>query len=203
MTRAYNEHVQCLNCGHRVASEQPFNSWLRKHPQLDSLRENLTITDSDLWIHQFADRRTRFVGKTKKCFYLMLVEVKTNQRALPESQRDILHMVNQLIRTNPWKEQRLSGQFLASHEQNLRIIHSTFNGVKVPVNCYGVHTLRMDGTTPENSSWLLWDFKPISLLQLVALFQWELHPDSLRQMEHREHKKMIESQPELWDIENS
>jgi hypothetical protein len=181
--------------------EQPFNAWVRRHPDLDSIRECLYIQDSDLWVQKYGTRRWH-TGVDRSVMYLMLVEVKTHGRDIDNPQRDLLHMANQLIRTNPWKEQRDRGRFLPGHEQNVRLVYSVVAGKKTPVYCYGAHKLRLAGSTPDDSAWISWDDRTISPTELVKLLRYELHPDSLKPMEDRSHKRRVEPAQPLPGLES-
>ena len=130
--------------------------------------------------------------------YLMLAEIKTHGRDLDNSQRDLLHIVNQLLRTTPWREQRDSGRFIAGHRQNVRNVYSIMSGRKAQVLCYGVHVLRMSGSTPDESERIAWDGKQVDSERLVRLLRFDLHPDSLRPMEHRSHKELVAEMPSLF-----
>jgi hypothetical protein len=128
----------------------------------------------------------------------MLVEIKTNGRDLDDSQRDLLHIVNQLLRTTPWKDQRESGRFPVGHRQNVRNVYSSIARRRIQLLCYGVHKWRLSGSAPEDSEWMTWDDKPIETDQLVKLFRFDLSPDTLRAMEHRVHKRVV-SRPTLFE----
>jgi len=184
----------------RDGNEPPINAWIRRHPDLHSVRDGICITDSDLWVQRYGIRRWH-TGMDRSAMYLMLVEIKTHGRDMDNAQRDILHMVNQLIRTNPWKEQRDGGRFLPGHDQNVRIMFSVVAGRKTPVYCYGTHKLRMSGSTPDDSDWISWDDRTISPTELVKLLRYDLHPDSLRPMEHRSHKRRVTPPPTLFELD--
>jgi len=181
----------------------PFHEWVRNHPELDSVRECLCIGDSDLWVHRYGTRRSR-LGVNRDVQYLMLVEVKTHGRDMGAPQRDLLAIVNDLLRTNAWKEQRANGQFISGHAQNARTVYSYIAGKRVRVYCYGVHKLRMSGASPQTSQWMTWSDgggveQYITVDQLLGLLRFDLNPDSLRPMEHREHKRRDEPPPALFD----
>lgn len=169
-------------------AEHPFDAWVRSKPELDSVRECIVITDTDKWIHRYGFRRTKW-GVDREVQYLMMVERKTHGADMTDSQRDTLHIVNQLLGTVPWKEQRLLGRLVSGHSQNTRIVYSTLNRRKVQIICYGVHKLRLSGASPKDSAWITWDDKEITEQQLVGLFRFDLNPVSLRPLEHRTHKR--------------
>lgn len=198
MTTEWRETVPCPRCGLEVSTESPVKAWIRSHEDLDSRRKCLCVGDSDLWIQRYGTRRHQS-GVDRNVMYLMLVEIKSHGRGLETWQRDLLHVVNQLLRTNRWKERRDGGQFQPGHPQNARVIYSIIAGQKVQLQCYGVHILRLSGATPDVSDWIKWDDKPISREQLLLLLRYDLHPDSLRPMEHRSHKRTV-SMPALFGI---
>jgi len=121
--------------------------------------------------------------------YLMLVEIKTNGADLNEPQRDLLHIINQLMRTKPWKEQRDAGRFMPGHQQNARIVYSHIAGQKIHCYSYGVHKLRLSDAKPDASDRITWDDKQISTPQLVQILRYDLSPDTLLPLEHRSHKR--------------
>jgi hypothetical protein len=133
----------------------------------------------------------------REVMYLMLVEIKTHGANLTPAQQDQLSIINQVIRTDPWKEQRVSGRFIGGHDQNVRHVFSPMAKKQVRVISYGVHLLRMSGSTPTDSDWIGWDGKPISAEQLVNLLRFDLNPDTLRVEEHRNHKRVIQPIPTL------
>jgi hypothetical protein len=139
-------------------------------------------------------------GVDRNVQYLMLVEIKTHGRVIESAQRDLLLLVNQLLRTVPWKEQRAVGRFLVGHQQNVRRVYAFIAGRTVQVHCYGVHKLRLSGSTPPDSEWITWDDKPIDADQLAKVLRFDLSPDTLRPLEHREHKRIIDM-PSLFDEE--
>lgn len=182
----------------------PFHTWVRGHPDLDSVRQCVCIGDSDLWVQKYGQRTTRF-GANRDVQYLMLVEVKVHGRDMDAPQRDLLAIVNDLLRTNAWKEQRVNGQFISGHAQNARSVYSYIAGKRVRVYCYGVHKLRMSGATPELSQWMTWSDgggieRYITQDDLVRLLRFDTNPDSLRPLEHREHKTRIEPPAALFDV---
>jgi hypothetical protein len=182
----------------------PFHAWVRGHPDLDSIRQCLCIGDSDLWVQRYGRRITR-LGTNRDAQYLMLVEVKVHGRDMDAPQRDLLAIVNDLLRTNAWKEQRANGRFVSGHAQNERSVHSYIAGKRVRVYCYGVHKLRLSGPSPELSEWMTWSDgggteRYVSQRDLVSILRFDTNPDSLRPMEHREHKRRVQPEPALFEV---
>jgi len=189
MTSPWREVVACGRCGSPVSTEQPIKAWIRANRELDSREHCLCIGDSDLWVQRYGTRTTP-QRLDRNVMYLMLIEIKTHGRDLDDSQRDLLHMVNQLLRTNPWAEQRDGGRFVDGHRQNVRHVYSSIAARKIRLYCYGVHKLRLSGSVPGDSEQVTWDDKPITAQELTRLLRYELHPDSLLTMEHRSHKRV-------------
>ena len=154
------------------------------------MEHGLSLMDTDMWVHKFAKRRGRIPGWDRDVQYLMKIEVKTNRAEVKPAQWDTIHLIDNLLRTKPWKEQRIAGQLIPGHPQNIREVLSPVAGKPVRVICHGYHVLRMSHETPSVSDWLLWDERPVTVKQLIQILRYELDPDSLRPMEHREHKKM-------------
>jgi hypothetical protein len=204
VTTDWRETAQCPNCGTHVATEQPIKTWIRKHEDLDSREKCLWIGDSDLWVHKWAEQRTRHRGYNRDIQRLMLCEVKTYWRDMDESQRDTMWNIDRLLRTKAWKDQRLSGMFAVGHLQNVRVVYGLRAGKPIVLHCYGVHKLRMDGPTPDASNRLEWDNKKISVEQLLQLLAFEISPDTFKPIEDRVHKRLVD-QPTLelpWAMRN-
>jgi len=199
MTTGWRETIDCPQCGLALNTEQPIKAWIRKHHDLDSRNACLCIGDCDLWVQKYGTRASTRPGVDRSVMYLMLVEIKTHGRDLDKPQRDLLHIVNQLLRTNPWREQRDAGRFVVGHKQNVRIVYSVMAGVRTPIHCYGVHKLTLSGSTPGDSSSITWDDRPIDRVQLVKLLRYDLSPDSLRPLEHRSHKAVVDM-PTLFGV---
>jgi hypothetical protein len=194
MTRQWRETVPCPKCGMRVSTESAFDRWVRNHERLDSVRDGVVITDGDKHVHRC---HIRVKGESiRDVQYLMDIEVKAFGRDMTDSQRDTLHIHNQLLRTNGWKKQL--GRFLTGHEQNVRNVFSSYSGKHVQVIHYGVHKLRMTGADPVTSDRITWDDKQIDVDQLVGLLRFDVNPDSLRPMEHRRHKRIDDRAPTLF-----
>lgn len=193
MTPPWRE--RCPSCG--ASTEQPIDAWIRTHPELESKDKDLYICDGDKWVHRFAVRRRG--TRDRSVQYLMSIEIKTHDAAMKPSQRDTLHDVNQLIRTEPWREQRERGRFLPGHRQNVRMVWSAWQGKKVQLLCYGIHVLRLSGATPDDSERMTWDGQDITADDLVQLLAFRRNPDAPRRMiEDRHHKYTPPAQPTLF-----
>ncbi len=200
-TLQFRQSIDCHNCGATNNIEEPWKKWIRNNPSLDSLQHGISIMDTDMWVHKFGKRRGRFKGWDRDIQYLMKVEVKTHGKEVQAAQQDTINAVDALLRTKPLSEFRADGQLIPGHEHNTRKVFSLHAGRKVRIICHGLHVLRMSGATPGTSDWMTWDGRQITSRQLEQLFRYELDPDSLRVMEHREHKK-ISSQETLFGEEH-
>jgi hypothetical protein len=198
-TVQYRRTAACPHCSGTINVEEPWKKWIRNNPHLDSMEHGLSLMDTDMWVHKFGQRRTRVPGWDRDIQYLMKIEVKTNGADITAAQRDDINLIDNLLRTKPWKEHRVNGQLVPGHPQNVREVFSKRAGKKIRVICHGYHILRMSHETPGCSEWLLWDGREVTKEQVVRILRYELDPDSLRPLEHREHKKLLENQPTLFN----
>ena len=149
----------------RDDGDTPFGDWIRRHPGLDSIRERLSITDSDYWIHRYR-AHTDIVG-SRAVDSIMLVEVKTNLRDIPFAQRDTLQLVDQLLRQ-------------VCYRKDGRRRYVTLKGSPGEtrrVRCYGVHLLQLSSTRPDNSETILWDRQFLTEDLLVEVLRCDRDPD--------------------------
>jgi len=156
-----------------------FLGWVRNNPRLDSVIKGLTLVDSDAWFHRY---RTYDDSITQ---FIMLVEFKEWDADVTPSQRDTLHIVNQLLRNRRnkkpyWNAVELDGS------PRIASCYSTFNKKTVNVICYGVHCLQMsgDGTYAQWSE-IKWDRKTITYDQLEQLLLFNIDPDDFAEIDHR------------------
>lgn len=151
----------------RDGLDTPFGQWIRHHPGLESIRERLSVSDSDYWIHRYR-AHTDKVGE-RAVDSIMLVELKTHMRDLPYAQRDTLLLVNQLLR-------------MVSARPDGRRRHVTLKGVRPGehrrVRCFGVHVLQLSGDRPDSSDVILWDGKYLTEDLLVEVLRFERDPDN-------------------------
>lgn len=144
--------------------DKAFLEWCRKNPLLPTQDDfcGIAITDVDFCIHRF---KSDVDGTgTRKVQSMMEVEVKTRCGKVSPSQEDTLRKKH--LCTKP--EIQLNGQTI----QN-----------------YGVAILRVNGTTPEDSTQMIWcrfDPKPphallrswVTVDELTAFLRFDRHPDS-------------------------
>lgn len=159
------------------SEETPFGKWIRNHPGLDSIRERLSITDSDYWIHQYRAHRDK-VG-SRAVDSIMLLEVKTHSRDLPMAQRDTLYLTNQLL--------RIACQRSNGRRKYIRVRSSRVGETRV-VRCFGVHQLILSSSDPANSATILWDGRVITGDMLVETLRFDRDPDDpSKQLTYRRH----------------
>ena len=178
MTRSFNQHYNCTECGALQTQETRFSRWIRNNEELDS-RKGYAVSDQDFWIHKF---RTDQRGRNLEL--LMLVEVKTCAKEPSKSQDSTLWMVDQLMRNRtdtPTVEQRpQAGRTIVKARS------SFLNGV-VHLRAFGLHVLTFSGLGPDDSHWMAWDGREINLDQLTKLLRFDLDPDTLKPLDLRIH----------------
>jgi len=168
MTKRFKQMVHCPKCGYEHTVEQGFGRWIRDVETMDSKRDGFYVMDSDYWIYKWKTCR----NKSYQC--IMLVELKTRGKKPDDAQRSCMHMINQLMRNRK--------QYPAIKLQagtGLTKLYSIMNRKRVNVKSFGVHTLCLSGTSPDNSSEILWDNKRIDVNKLVSLLRFDTDPDSL------------------------
>ena len=139
------------------------------------------MQDIDMWIHQYKTFIDH-VG-TREINNLMLVEVKESSGFLDYAQRDTLSIADQLLRTgNQYKRIRDA------------------SGKLRKIRCWGVHTLRFNGTSPEVSDIITWDDKPIDLAILEDLLTFQRDPDTLQERSERRHHTISQLQRAFWPV---
>lgn len=179
----------------RDGSATPLDLWISQHPQLDSILARLSITDSDKWIHRYSVRRERGVDITDQASYLdhiMLLEIKTYGRDMPMAQRDTFDIVEQILRLAT-----VSG----GRRRTLTIVDTRKGrvGQKRRVCWLGLHTLKLSGSTPDDSSTIWWDEKIITADKLISLLRMEADPDAPNKKlcTRRHHKKQMNKTGDL------
>lgn len=182
MTRPFNAQFHCNVCKTWQTQETAFGRWIRNNPEIRS-RDGWCVTDLDMTISEFKTVHQYKTAYSRDFQLIMDIEVKTMGVDLSPSQRDTLHIRNQLMRNRRQTPTKGLG-FQAGIALD---VFSTMRGRKVPVRCYGVHLLRFLGLGPEDSEWILWDQKPITMDQLTGLLRFDLDPDTLRPIDLRNH----------------
>lgn len=157
--------------------DTPFGAWLRRQPALSST--HFVASDVDWVLHRYRLDEDK-VG-TRDLNFMMLLETKTHGARLNSSQQETLWFQHQLLKR--------SGQ--------LRLIGAR---AKRAVWSFGVSVLVMDGESPACGGMVWARFrsdgslseKCVSEQQLIQLFRFDLHPDSLKPMIARRHHKTRE-----------
>jgi hypothetical protein len=184
MTRPFNAQFHCPNCKTFVSAETSFGRWIRNNNELES-RNGYCVTDQDYWIHKFKNYGSR------KFQCIVGVEIKTMGADVSDSQRDILMLINQLMRNRkitptsgaPWQ----SGNGITT-------VKSIIAKSDVFVKAFGIHTLRFSGLGPDDSEWIMWDKKEIDVDILTKILRFDLDPDSLYPLDLRSHHLTCENQ---------
>ena len=177
MTTPFRRTAKCPNCNYDIPLEDEISDWIRHHPKLRS-GDGFTFMDKDLICHRFKTTH----GREFQC--LMFIEFKSLGRQLDDTQRDTMHMTNQMFRTDcttPTKKRKTH-----TCETSNRV-WSAKSKQWVAVKAFGFHLVRMNGRTPDSSTQILWDKREITKDDLVALLQFNLNPDSLHPMNWRIH----------------
>jgi len=151
----------------RDDKQEPWRAWIQENPRLDSRRDGLSCTDSDLWVHRYEVKVDK-VG-TRELQHLMLIEVKTFGRPVPSAQADTFHLIDQLLRRRDRKYYRRQ------------------DGSKRWLRSWGVHTIILSAQDPTASDWMTWDGKPITPMVFEELLRFERNPDTLKPRSDRRH----------------
>lgn len=182
MTRPFNGHYHCSNCKTWQTQETAFGRWIRNNGELDSSL-GYCVTDLDMTISEFKTIH-QFRSRYSRDFQLIMdIEIKTMGADLSQSQRDTLHIRNQLMRNR----RQTPTKGLVFQAGIAPDVFSVINGRKVKVRCYGIHVLRFSGLGPDDSQWMLWDGKEITSDTLTKLLRFDLDPDTLKPIDLRNH----------------
>jgi hypothetical protein len=146
----------------------PYFEWLRAEPALDSNRYNISVTNNDHWIHNFSSRVEKN-GRYYPYDSIILVEVKSFDKAVPFAQNDTIEVVDELLRTRFRNGRR--------RMLPLKDKRPGRSGSSRKVLCYGTHVLRMSGSRPDRSESLYWDDKPVTFGELLEIYRFERDPD--------------------------
>lgn len=179
MTRPHSQQFHCPNCRTWVTAETMFGRWIRNHPELDS-RAGYCVTDQDYWIEKWKVDGDR-------TFQLILgVEIKTFGTPLSDAQRNLLYLLNQIMRNRrqtPTKE--LVHQAGTAPLKARSVMGGKISAVNV--RCFGIHVLTFSHLGPDDSEWMTWNRQNIDEATLVALLQFKLDPDTLQPLNLRRH----------------
>ena len=178
MTKQMKQHIDCPHCGRSIPEQDNFQAWVKGHPELDSCRIGITVSDVDLIIHRFK------VDHCRDCQYIMMVEKKCYGKEPEDWQRDTLNIVGQFLRNDkktPYKGRR------AQVENRSCKVYSTIKKRDIIVKAFGYHLLQFQKTSPGDSEWIKWDKKKVTEDVLVSLLRFDLHPETLKSMDLRPH----------------
>jgi hypothetical protein len=171
-----------------------FHEWIRTVPELDSRMFQISVTDSDIWVHRYSTRNER--GPVERLLdNLMLVELKIFYRSLPFGQRDTLDVVDKLLRKASIHNNR---------RRLVKIDDARHPGCHRFVKCFGVHVLQLSHDRPDSSAEILWDMHQVTEAALIDLFRFERDPDHpSRMLDTRRHhlRPARELHPQLTLVE--
>lgn len=192
MTKPFNATFHCNNCKTWQTQETEFGRWIRNNPLLKS-SDGYAVTDLYMTVNEYKIVH-QFKCNYRRDFQLMMdVEVKTMGADLSQSQRDTLHIRNQFFRNRrqtPTKELRYQAG-------NAIEVFSVMSGKLVKVRAYGVHLLRFSALGPDDSDWIKWDQKEITVDQLTGLVRFDLDPDTLKPIDLRNHHSVFNEDQNL------
>ena len=186
MTRQFNQLVHCPNCKTWITAETSFGRWIRNNPELDSIKDKIVVQDQDYWIEKYQDNGT-------KSFKLLVgVEIKTMGAQLTDAQRDLLHILNQLMRN---RKQTPTKGVKWQAGPGINVVYSLMHKCKVRLRSFGMHVLIFSGLGPDDSDSILWDGKPIDAEILTKILRFDLDPDTLKPLDltshHRTHANKV------------
>ena len=192
MTRTFNEHIRCERCGFQQTAETDFERWMRNHSQLNS-RHGIVRFDLDVLLHRYKVIDDGKGSRDIQC--LMFIEVKTYMATPSPCQRDTLSMFNQVLRNGKPNVHSVPRH----HPVNRPVkVYSHMLKRQVTLRMFGGHLLQMDGSSPENSSRMLWDNQDIDVQWLLELLRFERHPDRPHLMlDHRRRSRAWSRIPKL------
>lgn len=178
-TRQRIQQIRCPRCGHSFPNESDFSAWVRVQPDLDSTRDGIVIFDCDVIIHRYKFDHNRAWQA------IMLVETKCFNAPPTIAQRDTLNMFGQFLRNDKTTPAKRSKIQVPNRPTGA---YSTARERMVTCKAFGVHLLTFENTSPDNGT-MTWDRKAITRDQLVKLFRFELHPETLRVLDGRKHHR--------------
>lgn len=177
MTRSMNARLECPTCRCQMSMESHFERWMRDHRLLRS-EEGIVRFDLDVLLHRYMVKEDG-IGK-RDIQAMMFIEVKSFASDVTESQRDTIHLLNQVLRNRKPNINGDRNKWNAKDHVPLCKAFSTVKGREVALKLLGGHLLVFEGAGPDDSAWIEWDRKRISKQQLVKLLRFELDPDDPR-----------------------
>lgn len=197
MTRQFNQRIRCQSCGALTTEESPFERWMRNHPSLRS-QNGIVRFDIDLLVHRYMGLED---GKSARLLQaMMFVEIKTFMATPSLAQRDTLHLLNQVLsnRKTNVHQQKPAWQCHAAPVKAF----SLANQRDIRLRLFGGHLLQIDGTSPDNSSYMLWDKDyPLTESELVEVLLFERDPrNPTKHMDWRRRSKPFGNMPTLFPM---
>lgn len=173
MTRTFNEKIRCPQCGYDHTIETDFERWMRHNPELKS-ESGIVRFDLDILLHRYKFSEDRKGTRDVQC--MMFVEVKTFMATPSPAQIDTLSILNQVLRNrrpniHSTPRRQVIGQLTKAY--------SKLNRRDVRLWLFGGHLLQIDGSSPDNSSRMLWDNLDINKSHLLELLRFERNPDNV------------------------
>lgn len=172
----------------RDSMDSPFNDWIRNQAQLDSVEFQISVTDSDLWVHRYSERKERgrqdATDVRKIQDHIMLIEVKSFCKKVPFAQRDTLNVIDGILRKATVVNNRRKAIKIADHRRP---------GESRYVRWLGVHILELENDRPDNSHTIIWDHKVhLSEQRLIEILRFDYDPDyPSKVMDTRRHHVVI------------
>lgn len=139
-----------MTTARRDGQGTPFGQWVREQRALESVSNDLSVCDSDMWFHKYKFRAEKN-GVGEPIDHIMLVEVKCFDARQSFAQSDTLAVVDGLIRKASMRQERRRPVTIKDHR----------TGGKRQVRPFGVHFLQMSNDRPDNSESIKWDGKEI------------------------------------------
>jgi hypothetical protein len=193
MTRTFNEKIRCLKCGNEQTAETDFERWFRGQKELDSRDTGIVRFDLDMLLHKY---KVCIDGKGDRDIQcMMFVEVKTFMAKPSMAQTDTLSMLGQVLRN---RKQNIHSDPRKQVQYQTRKVFSKLLNKDVTIKLFGAHLLQLERTNPDNSSVILWDYKPVTKQILMELLRFERDPDRIDLMiDHRRRSRPFSKMPML------
>lgn len=149
-----------------IGQDTPFMDWIRNHPDLPSTGDDFgfTQTDCDTIIHVRKNPKDSL--GVREIEAVMLMEIKTHGGVPDYAQRSTL--------------------FAFHSFRGVRYVNK--KGVDVPTWHFGVGIISVNGTRPDDSSYMRWGrfrksaddiyWTPIDIPTFVKMLRLEVHPDA-------------------------
>lgn len=187
MTRPFNNTMQCPVCKTESTVETALGRWLRGCKELRS-EDGINIFDEDYCcerriVHRYKDEQ----GKRDVQLF-MCIEVKTYGSNPSDAQKSSLSIYSQYLSNYTGNVHTQRGVTTDATGKKRKVFDKVFNRL-VSVRHYGVHLLVFEKTSPEDSLWIKWDNKLISVKQFTDLMSFNIHPYTLQKLDARLHHK--------------